>query len=277
MYKELQHGFTLIELSIVLVIIGLIVGGVLVGQELIHSAELQTIITDENKYITAVNTFRLKYDGLPGDITNATGFWGTDPAGCPNLGPWTTASQRATCNGDGDGLIESWGVGGNTSPAFENYRAWQQLSDAGLIQGSYSGTPGPAGAIDAEPGVNVPAARMSITGEYEWMVFNASSSKPTSAWLNVQYQTQYLLLSNNCWQGTICHETAGYMLGGQDGYRIDKKVDDGLPGTGSVLGMDWWQYPSYAPGGIACDNATHTAYAINVPQPVCTLLFRPGL
>ena len=69
-----KAAFTLIEISIVLVIIGLIVGGVLVGRDLIRSAELQTIITDKNKYITAVNTFRTKYNELPGDMKTATTY-----------------------------------------------------------------------------------------------------------------------------------------------------------------------------------------------------------
>ena len=62
-----NKGFTLIELSIVLVIIGLIVGGVLVGQDLIKAAEIRATVSQVEGYNSAVNTFRLKYNGLPGD------------------------------------------------------------------------------------------------------------------------------------------------------------------------------------------------------------------
>src|SRR5476649_123700 len=65
-----RAGFTLIELSIVLVIIGLIVGGVLTSRDLIAAAQIRAQISQIEKYQTAVNTFRGKYGYLPGDIPN---------------------------------------------------------------------------------------------------------------------------------------------------------------------------------------------------------------
>ncbi len=69
-------GFTLIELSIVIVIIGLIVGGVMVGRDLIASAGIRSQISQIEKFNAAVNTFRTKYSGIPGDLkyTEASGF-----------------------------------------------------------------------------------------------------------------------------------------------------------------------------------------------------------
>ena len=66
--SALTAGFTLIELSVVLVIIGLIVGSVLVGQSLISAAGVRATIAQIEKYNTAANTFREKYGYLPGDI-----------------------------------------------------------------------------------------------------------------------------------------------------------------------------------------------------------------
>src|ERR1700678_1068516 len=65
-----DSGFTLIELSIVLVIIGLIIGGILTGQDLIKAAEARAQISQIEKYQTAVNAFYNKYGYLPGDIPN---------------------------------------------------------------------------------------------------------------------------------------------------------------------------------------------------------------
>src|ERR1700691_433072 len=102
-----QSGFTLIELSIVLVIIGLIVGGVLVGQDLIRAAEVRAQISQIEKYNTAVNTFRDKYNALPGDLppTVPTQFGFAARAG--------TAGR-----GDGNGIIEG-GEAGTWEPAGE--------------------------------------------------------------------------------------------------------------------------------------------------------------
>ena len=69
-----QKAFTLIELSIVLVIIGLIVGGVLVGQDLIKAAEIRAQVSQLEKFNTAVNTFHVKYNDIPGDIRRAAIF-----------------------------------------------------------------------------------------------------------------------------------------------------------------------------------------------------------
>jgi prepilin-type N-terminal cleavage/methylation domain-containing protein len=67
-------AFTLIELSVVLVIIGLIVGGILVGQELVHQAQIRAVVSQEVQFQTATATFREKYQCLPGDCANAGSF-----------------------------------------------------------------------------------------------------------------------------------------------------------------------------------------------------------
>jgi prepilin-type N-terminal cleavage/methylation domain-containing protein len=97
---SLTAAFTLIELSIVLVIIGLVVGGVLVGQDLIRAAYLRAQIAQIDQYNQAVNTFYAKYQALPGDmnVPTATQFGFT-------VGPVVLAprrhsairSARATC------------------------------------------------------------------------------------------------------------------------------------------------------------------------------------
>src|SRR4051812_28937287 len=101
--RDLRAGFTLVELSIVLVILGLLVGGVLTGQSLIRAAELRAITTEQNRYVTATHTFRDKYFALPGDMTNATAYWGTS-GNCPGLAAQGNTTP-ATCNGNGDGKI----------------------------------------------------------------------------------------------------------------------------------------------------------------------------
>src|ERR1700712_2007792 len=102
-----QPGFTLIELSIVLVIIGLVVGGVLVGQDLIKAAGVRATISQIEKSNTAVNTFRSKYDGLPGDLATASAI---------RFGLYYPTTPSGVYNGNGDGIID--GNYGAAQPVF---------------------------------------------------------------------------------------------------------------------------------------------------------------
>ena len=120
-----QAGFTLVELSIVLVIIGLIVGGVLVGQDMIKAAEIRATVAQIEKYNSALNTFRDKFNGYPGDLTLTL---------ATNFG-FTGVGSGADAHSDGDGLIEGctslaatvafWGC--------ENLLFWNHLFRANLI------------------------------------------------------------------------------------------------------------------------------------------------
>lgn len=124
-----MRGFSLVELSVVLVILGLLVGGILAGQSLIHAAELRSINANAQKFITATHAFRDKYMALPGDMPNATAFWGAinaTPATCAATNLYT---GNATCDGDGNGLIENF----EASKFF-----WSQLTLAGLLEGKYT-------------------------------------------------------------------------------------------------------------------------------------------
>src|SRR3954468_8091893 len=87
-----RNGFTLIELSIVLVIIGLVVGGVLVGRDLMRAAELRAVVSDFDRFQTALYTFQSKYNCLAGDCAYTTRFFPT------------------VLNGNGDGEYRPWPV-----------------------------------------------------------------------------------------------------------------------------------------------------------------------
>ena len=151
------RAFSLVELSIVLVILGLLVGGVLAGQSLIRAAELRTIVSEYQRYVAATLSFRDKYFAIPGDMTNATAFWGKDNTNCS--GNTGTAATPGTCNGDGSGTVP-WN-------STEMPRYWQQLALAGMVEGSYTGT---GGAINGEvvPGTNSPRSRILLPGG-EWI------------------------------------------------------------------------------------------------------------
>jgi prepilin-type N-terminal cleavage/methylation domain-containing protein len=94
--RIVKAGFTLVELAIVLVIIGLVVGGVLVGQDLIYAAKVRSQIKQVEEIETQMNTFRTKYNCTAGDCANATDFFGT-----------TDAQGNTVRNGNGNGIIKA--------------------------------------------------------------------------------------------------------------------------------------------------------------------------
>lgn len=117
-----KEGFTLIELSIVLVIIGLIVGGILAGQDLISAASIRAQISQIEKYNAAVRAFQGKYGYLPGDIPDPTASsFGFKPRGV------------VQGTGGGNGLIQSGGASGDLPECGENGMVWVDLTTAALI------------------------------------------------------------------------------------------------------------------------------------------------
>jgi prepilin-type N-terminal cleavage/methylation domain-containing protein len=115
-----QSGFTLIEIAIVLVIIGLLLGGVLKGQELITSARVRNLISQQDGIKAAYFGFLDRFRALPGDYS---------------LASTNIANVAAGANGNGNGQIRSV-TGGD---AIDEYIAvWDHLSKAGFINGSYS-------------------------------------------------------------------------------------------------------------------------------------------
>ncbi len=131
--SAIKAGFTLIEMSIVLVIIGLIVGSVLVGQDLINAAGIRAQISQIEKYNTAVRTFQVKYGYLPGDIPN------------PYAAQFGFASRgQYAGEGDGNGVLEavySDAAGQNNGcdqVSGETGMLWVDLSVANLINGGFN-------------------------------------------------------------------------------------------------------------------------------------------
>jgi len=114
--KSQQQGFTLIEIAIVLVIIGLLLGGVLKGQELITSARVRNMISQQDGIKAAYFGFLDRYRALPGDYAAAK----------VNI-------KDATKDGNGNGQIELK----NANNDNESILVWEHLSKAGFINGSY--------------------------------------------------------------------------------------------------------------------------------------------
>lgn len=113
------RGFTLIELAIVLVVIGLLLGGILKGQELIESARARNLMSQMDSIKAAYFAFQDKYRALPGDYPGALAH--ANLAGIAN----------GQVGGNGDGVVR------DTAQARESLLAWVHLSHANLIAGNY--------------------------------------------------------------------------------------------------------------------------------------------
>ena len=139
-FPQRQSGFTLIEIAIVLVIIGLLLGGILKGQELITQARIRNVSNDFQSVTAAINLYQDRYRALPGDDPGAQTRW--------------TATGSTTTKGDGDGQIE--GTYNSATEGDESRLFWQHLRLAGLVGG-----PTTTGAIGT---ANPPNAASGVTG-----------------------------------------------------------------------------------------------------------------
>lgn len=202
----------MVELAIVLVIIGLLVGGVLVGQDLIKAAEIRTVTAQIHQYDSAALTFRSKYGGLPGDLisSKASTFGFTARNG--NYGA-----------GNGDGLIVSGAVGNARRACCEPIWFWTDLSDAKLIPGSYIGDGG-----------SLSMANFTVPADFAPYIPHLKIRDYTYVHV-VPYmgRNQYILwqMTNTSNGGTISY---GNGLSVYEASVIDEKLDDGLPASGNV-------------------------------------------
>lgn len=232
-----NSGFTLVELSIVLVIISLIVGGIIGGKSLLRSAEIQALTAEVKTYQTALNTFNLQFDAIPGDMRDAFDYWGTNCAG-----------TAGACNGDGDGIITYQAEDdmvlthlrlseimmpnsitahyqGQLSPyqlaALKVRNLWNEVSQKlqqSIIAPAYAQTP-----------PFVVAESQAMNGAVHWLVGTRDTGEANSTGV----------LGNAIHVGGMGGRAVdGGILTPGEARNLDKKLDDGIRNSGKILGMD---------------------------------------
>lgn len=242
-----EQGFTLIEMSIVLAIIGLIVGGILKGQEVVNNGRLKMQVAQMDAIKAAIFTFQDQYTYLPGDYPTASSQLGITSG-----------------NGDGNGIIGK--VAGSTPSAAilgdkdetsgtESVLAWADLVAANLLQGVTLPPQTALTAVKSDTNLSYPG---KMSGTFLWIAtFSAASASISGPMIRLQ-----LPLS-----GALSTAT-GQSVREPDAYNIDRKYDDGSPITGSIL------VDSVSDATNCFNSGSYTLTAAGSPNTnYCTLLW----
>jgi len=230
-----RNAFSLVELAIVIIIIGLLIAGVMGGASLIKSATLRAVVSESQNYKVASNSFYTKYNYFIGDYNQAivTGFIG-----------------------DGDDQIDVVNTAagtpvGEVALAIAHLRADGSLDDSLFTDGSYT-TPAYDGSTDlSSAGQNIPKGKITNSG---WLFMfdeaDDTNGDITENAANIEKNYLFFLRSLDV-DGAIGSKVLG-LLDFSDALAIDAMIDDGTLGTGSVLGVDCADATSSA-CGLAID------------------------
>lgn len=248
-----QKGFTLVELAIVLIIIGLLIGGILKGQELIANAQITNAVTQIKGVDGAVATFRETYGSFPGDFGNAN----VRIAGCVN----DPTCDNPTGAGIDNGRVDV-GIGSIPAVALTNegLQFFNHMRVADLITG-FTGNIG--AATTASFGVSNPEA--SIGGGFT--VGHTSAGGGITFTPALARAGHYLVLTGSA--TALANASGSGALSASQGARIDRKLDDGSPNTGSVVGIN-----GGATGTCASAATAAAAYNEALVDPLCNLAIR---
>ena len=256
--RQGEKGFTLVELAIVMIIIGLLIGGSLKGQELIANARLASAVSKIKAIDASINTFRDSYSGLPGDLNNAQNR-------VPNcLAATKCGAIAAGTAGLGNSQIGATAPGAAQASGSENIVAWAQLSAADMMGGVRNG----AAADNIIPAETVPEAEIPGQLFIAYTAGGAALADGTAPAASIR-AGHYLHLYNGVAASGAAASTAAAaatrIITANQASRIDEKLDDGHPNVGSVTaeGSTAGGNTDCTTGGAVITNAAFYNTAVN--------------
>ena len=227
----MKKGFSLVELSIVIIIIGLLFVGVSAGSSLIQQAKIRTIFSDISQIQRSVQTFKVAYDYLPGDFPGAGILWGSACGG--------NSPASSGCNGDGDGVVgnygettaaPNWSAYQTKESTTETFRFWQHMQLAEIMDRSFTGEPSASDCLS----VSTPTCftdENSYQLKYkDGILVNILDARKADYYINT-YGYNYFSFKSG---GVEERQSSFPEFTARDTYNIDKKLDDGGPRSGRM-------------------------------------------
>lgn len=270
-FSSKKSAFSLIELSIVLIIIGLLIAGVTGGASLIKSSELRSAISEARGYAVAVNGFYAQYNALPGDYEVAI-------AGAAQAGATRGSNSK----------IEYYAADVTTYVS-ESVVAWDQLIKTGTIDSSLNLT---AATVESAQQVatHMPASKIKFAGwhfdyrnavgsagDYDGVGVNEGSAGAPAEQNVVVLTPQTSAASdkaNTLVNGSVnvAYTNAGVgAITGPDALSIDTKIDDSFANAGKVRGLN----PGTTTGCYALATSADSAYTVSSGTArTCNLTFQ---
>lgn len=243
MTNKNSRGFTLVELAIALMIIGLLIAGVLKGIELVDNARITQTVRQMESYNTAMTAFISIYNAMPGDLINP----GDRIAGCTN--------SYCILSGDHNGrisvtLTDLTDTYGDTS---EQGNFFSHMATAGLLTGV---KPNITSGDPSEWGVYWPAAVVNGGFLIQHLAIPAAGSAPA-------INGNFMILKGQLtpYPPSVTDAAGTAAVSPMQAFRLDTKLDDGKPESGEMF-------------GVGTADCTGTDYAATVDTRDCNILFR---
>lgn len=242
MTSKHRNGFTLIEISIVLVIIGLVIGVFMGGQVMIKAAKIRDAAAELEHYSSAYNAFELKYGCIMGDCPNATDFFGPTYVSASTY-PGCTGATNGIGNGDGDGFLSS---GGAAVLYCESVFAMRALILSNLF---------PTTLLDRCPNSSVYLFYGINDGCAYFLTDDVYNATPAQGLNTITWSRS----------GTSTGAAIKYpTISPVEAKGIDDKIDDGIPNAGKFYGLDTAYEP--AGTGVTVANSCRTSGVYNTNE-----------
>ncbi|PIR39281.1 MAG: hypothetical protein COV35_01840 [Alphaproteobacteria bacterium CG11_big_fil_rev_8_21_14_0_20_39_49] len=255
LYKKRSSGFSLIEMSVAIVIVGIIVAGIVSGKNIANSAKLNKFISELSSIQLSYNSFVEQFKQPPGDMRNAHDYWGASCDATP-----------IKCNGNGDSLISwHWHSNGGTNDTDDNetFRAWQHMYLAGFINKPFNGI-----SVGGTDNADENTLYFSSTDKGKYFLVNR---QPYNGIFGQQQMANILLLGSrepgkNIWWKTLSVAEA---------YKIDLKLDDGVANKGHVFGATGYGTPtdSCSEEFLHASGSDYNTANFSSDEKHCVLLF----